>query len=74
MTEFKGTRDLGEIVTNRSSGEQGEVLGRAEYAHSEPTYMVRFKAADGRAGQEWWEESVLVPRAAARAAGTALVG
>lgn len=35
------------------SGEAGEVIGRAQYVDSNPQYMVRYVAADGRMTQEW---------------------
>ncbi len=47
-------------VTIKVSGETGEVTARAEYAsRAEPTYLVRYKAADGRATEQWWDESAL---------------
>lgn len=51
--------ELKQTVTIAASGEQGEVIGRAEYAHSEPSYLVRYKCADGRAVESWWSESAL---------------
>jgi hypothetical protein len=41
------------------SGEQGEVIGRAEYAHSERNYYLRYVAGDGRTVEAWWGESAL---------------
>ena len=52
--------ELLQAVTIASSGEQGEVIARAEYAHSEPNYLVRYKCADGRAVESWWGESTLI--------------
>lgn len=52
--------ELKQQVTIAASGETGEVIGRAEYAASESTYLVRYKAADGRAVESWWNESALV--------------
>lgn len=51
--------DLKQTVTIAASGETGEVLGRAEYATSENSYQLRYKAADGRATEAWWSESAL---------------
>ena len=50
---------LKQQVAIAASGETGEVVGRAEYAGSEPTYLLRYKAADGRAVEQWWNESAL---------------
>lgn len=55
MKQFKF--ELGQTVTNATSGESGEVVGRAEYQHAESTYYVRHRAADGRAVKAWWDES-----------------
>lgn len=41
------------------SGEAGEVIGRAEYAHTERNYLLRYVAGDGRAVESWWGESAL---------------
>lgn len=51
--------ELTTTVTIAASGEQGEVIGRAEYTHAEPSYLVRYKCADGRAVESWWTESSL---------------
>lgn len=51
---------LGEDVTIRVSGEGGQVVGFAVYEYSsEPSYLVRYKAGDGRAVEAWWTESAL---------------
>ncbi|MDP3853174.1 hypothetical protein [Phenylobacterium sp.] len=39
--------------------ENGEVIGRAEYLTSEPSYYVRYVAGDGRLVEAWWSESAL---------------
>lgn len=52
--------ELGQIVTVAVSGEKGNVIGRAEYLHDENRYLVRYKAADGKAAEEWWNQSALV--------------
>lgn len=41
------------------SGEQGEVIGRADYIANESSYLIRYKCADGRAVEQWWIESAL---------------
>lgn len=51
--------ELGEQVQINTSGEQGEVIGRAEYLKSENSYLLRYKSADGRATEAWWSESAL---------------
>jgi len=51
---------IGETVAIKASREWGEVIGRAEYAQTEPHYLIRYRAADGRAVEAWWGESSLV--------------
>lgn len=41
------------------SGESGTVIGRAEYLNREPCYLLRYKAADGRLTEAWWDESTI---------------
>jgi hypothetical protein len=43
----------------KASGEQGVVIGRAEYTNADPSYYCRYKAADGRAVEGWWAEDAL---------------
>jgi len=50
---------LGQSVTIQCSGETGTIIGRAEYAESEPQALVRYRAADGRAVESWWAISAL---------------
>ena len=52
--------ELTQTVAIAASGETGEVLARAEYSTSENSYYLRYKAADGRATEAWWQESALV--------------
>lgn len=59
MDEKKFQFELNAPVSITASGESGTVQGRAEYANSENAYYLRYKAADGRAMQEWWPESAL---------------
>ena len=51
--------ELNDEVIISVSGEEGEIIGRAEYLSSENTYLVRYQAADGRAVEAWWQESAL---------------
>lgn len=51
--------NLGQQVTITASGEQGTVLGRAEYINSTDSYFVRYRSADGRAVEQWWTEDAL---------------
>lgn len=57
MKSFKF--NLNAHVSIAASGEAGEVVARAEYAAAENGYLVRYKAADGRAVEAWWGESAL---------------
>ena len=57
MKSFKFS--LNARVSIAASGEAGEVIGRAEYVVAENSYLVRYKAADGRAVETWWGESAL---------------
>lgn len=50
---------LGEPASIAASHEQGTIIGRAEYLNSEPSYLLRYKANDGRATEQWWQESAL---------------
>ncbi|WP_213306066.1 hypothetical protein [Paraburkholderia sacchari] len=51
--------EMNSAVTIAASSETGTVVGRAEYAASESSYLVRYQAADGRAIESWWGESAL---------------
>lgn len=51
--------ELAEVVDISVSGETGAIIGRAEYAESDPSYLVRYKAADGRAVESWWSEGAI---------------
>lgn len=54
--------DNGQELVIAVSNEIGEVIGRAEYPRAEPSYLLRYKAADGRAVEQWWAESALMPK------------
>lgn len=51
--------ELNATVTITVSGERGVIIGRAEYATSANNYLVRYKMADGRATEQWWQEEAL---------------
>ncbi len=51
--------NLADKVTLDISGENGEVLGRAEYTNGSNNYLVRYLSADGRAVEAWWLEDAL---------------
>ncbi len=46
------------IITS-GEGESGEVIGRAEYSTSSNSYLIRYKAGNGRAVESWWNEDAL---------------
>ena len=50
---------LGQQVVITASGEEGQVVGRAEYSNSSNSYYVRYRARDGRATEAWWTEDAL---------------
>lgn len=52
--------ELDQDVRLELSGENGEVIGRAEYVNKDPQYLVRYKAADGRQVEAWWDEDALI--------------
>ena len=51
--------NLGDRVKLVESDETGIVMGRAEYAHSEDAYYVRYRAGDGRQVESWWGDSAI---------------
>lgn len=55
--EFKHA--LGDKVKIKCSNEEGEIIGRAQYVSSDDSFLVRYKAADGRAVENWWCESAI---------------
>lgn len=50
---------LKQVVRIEESGETGTVIGRSEYDHADNSYLVRYKAADGRCVENWWTETAL---------------
>lgn len=59
MSEKKFLFELGQNVAIVCSNENCEVIARAEYKTAENAYLVRYRAADGRATEQWWAESAL---------------
>lgn len=57
MTMYKFR--LNEIVKIDVSGEEGAVIARAEYEYANPSYLIRYKRADGVATESWWTEESL---------------
>lgn len=51
--------ELGRTVRLIYTDEEGRIIGRAEYEESESSYLVRYRAADGRQTEAWWNESAL---------------
>lgn len=50
---------LGDPVRLAGTDEIGHVVGRAHYLDSNPQYLVRYAAANGRLVEAWWAESAL---------------
>lgn len=50
---------LNQTVVIVVSGETGDIIGRAEYMCCNPSYLIRYKANDGRAVEAWWSEEAL---------------
>jgi hypothetical protein len=48
---------MGDRASLSHSGEEGEIVGRAEYLNAENGYLFRYKAGDGRQVEAWWAES-----------------
>lgn len=53
------TKEMGALVRLELTQEQGRVIGRAEYDHSESTYLVRYVDGDGCQREGWFNESAL---------------
>jgi|WetSurMetagenome_2_1015567.scaffolds.fasta_scaffold1035472_2 hypothetical protein len=49
--------ELGDAAKLLHSHEEGGIIARAEYLTSENSYLFRYKAADGRQVENWWQES-----------------
>ncbi len=48
---------LGDKVVIKLSGAIGEVIGRAEYEHSESNYLLRLVNKQGNLEREWFNDS-----------------
>jgi len=57
MNEFEFR--LAQVVRLVDSGETGTVTARAEYLHGENSFLVRYRAGDGRLTEAWWGASAL---------------
>ena len=61
--------ELGQSVASKCGGEEGEVIARAQYSHATDRYLIRYRAANGIAGEAWWSvealEAVITEAAAA---------
>jgi hypothetical protein len=53
--------EMSQEVQLTQSKETGIVIGRAEFDHSENTYLVRYVAGDGSQIEFWWNESAICP-------------
>lgn len=51
---------LNQEVKIKCSGETGEVTQRLERENKSQAYYVRYRAADGRAVEEWWDSTALI--------------
>lgn len=58
MDSFSFPLNAEVVIT--ASGEKGIVIGRAEYTTSQPSYLLRYRSADGRAVEAWWSQDALV--------------
>lgn len=56
---YKFLFPMGSTLLIITSNERGEVIGRAQNAHAEDCYNLRYAAADGRAVEQWWSASAL---------------
>ena len=57
MKTFK--YELYQLVKLTQSDECGTIVARAEYVHSCPSYLVRYKAGNGCQVEEWWNETAI---------------
>lgn len=52
--------ELQQVVNIQESGETGTIIGRGEYDHADPSYLVRYKNGAGNCVENWWTETALV--------------
>lgn len=57
--EPKFVFELNQPVRITVSSELGVVIARAEYAHSDNCYLLRYRSVQGAATESWWTESAL---------------
>ncbi len=50
---------LGSKIKIKSSGEKGEVIGRAQHRGAPDSYYIHYRAADGRAVSAWWARDLI---------------
>ena len=50
---------LGTKVFITCSHEEGIVIARAEYLNAEPSYLIRYRCADGKAIEAWWTQQAI---------------
>jgi hypothetical protein len=55
----KNKFEMKQIVKMAESMETGTIIGLAFYSDKPPQYLVRYKAADGRQVEAWWDESAI---------------
>lgn len=59
MARKNFAHELKDTVKLIESNETGTVIGRAEYTDSANSYLVRYRAGDGRQVEAWWNESAI---------------
>lgn len=52
--------NIGDKVRIADGAETGHVIGRAEYAYSENSYLVRYVGGNGCAVEAWWTSGALI--------------
>lgn len=53
--------NLRQVVVIDESNERGTIIARAEFIHSENSYLVRYCNGQGVAVEAWWTEGALSP-------------
>jgi hypothetical protein len=51
--------ELGDLAVIAESGEQGKVIGRAEYIDCPPSFLIRYQQSNGVAVEMWWIDGAL---------------
>ncbi|MGY3482280.1 hypothetical protein ACVW1C_000163 [Bradyrhizobium sp. USDA 4011] len=51
--------ELSNAVKMVESNEEGTVIGRAEYQDHINSYLVRYRAGDGRQVENWFDETAI---------------